>query len=114
MSKPVKKAAYRIRNRAEYNQALVKRGSLTVWVDEQAVRAWHHDGPPRWGAKFVSSDTAIRCLLTLRAAFHLPPAGHRGARPIRLRVDGPGPGGPPLQHLVPPGRRPAGGPRPPG
>ena len=38
MSKPAKKAAYCIRNGAEYNQALVKRGSLAVWLDEEAVR----------------------------------------------------------------------------
>src|SRR3954463_649711 len=72
MSKPVKKAAYRIRNGAEYNQALVTRGSLTIWVDERSLRACHHDGPPRWGARFVYSDTAIQCLLTIRAVFHLP------------------------------------------
>lgn len=72
MSKPSKKATYRIRNWAEYNRALVRRGSLTVWVDQEALDAWHHQGPPRWGAKFVYSDTAIQCLLTIRAVFHLP------------------------------------------
>jgi hypothetical protein len=72
MSKAPRRAIYRVRNRREYNQALVKRGSLTIWVDEQAVRTWHYQGPPRWGARFVYSDLAIQCLLTLRAVFHLP------------------------------------------
>ena len=72
MSKPAKKATYRIRNWAEYNRALVRRGSLTIWVDQESLDAWDHQGPPRWGAKFVYSDTAIQCLLTLRAVFHLP------------------------------------------
>src|SRR5690242_3130109 len=72
MSKPTKKATYRIRNWAEYDRALVRRGSLTVWVDQEALDAWNHQGPPRWGAKFVYSDAAIQCLLTLRAVFHLP------------------------------------------
>src|SRR5262245_42007433 len=72
MSKPVKQATYRIRNWAEYDRALVRRGSLTIWVDHEAWDAWDHQGPPRWGAKFVDSDTAIQCLLTLRAVFHLP------------------------------------------
>jgi IS5 family transposase len=72
MSNPAKKASYRIRNWAEYNRALVRRGSLTIWVDQESVDAWNHQGPPRWGAKFVYSDTAIQCLLTLRAVFHLP------------------------------------------
>src|SRR5512143_2341956 len=72
MSKPAKKATYRIRNWAEYNRVLVRRGSLTVWVDQEALDAWNHQGPPRWGAQFVYSDTAIQCLLTIRAVFHLP------------------------------------------
>jgi len=72
MSQAPKKAVYRIRNWAEYNDALVKRGSLTVWVDQQAIDAWGYSGPNQWGAQFVYSDLAITCLLTLRAVFHLP------------------------------------------
>jgi hypothetical protein len=72
MTKQIKKAVYRIRNWREYNQALVRRGSLTVWVDEQAVSAWDYQGPARWGGQYIHSDTAIQCLLTLRAVFHLP------------------------------------------
>jgi IS5 family transposase len=72
MSNPAKKATYRIRNWAEYDQALVRRGSLTIWVDQESLGAWNHQGPPRWGAKFVYSDAAIQCLLTMRAVFHLP------------------------------------------
>ncbi len=45
MSKPTKKGVYRIRNWAAYNRALVRRGSLTVWIDEDAVAAWGFDGP---------------------------------------------------------------------
>jgi Transposase DDE domain len=72
MSKPTKKAVYRIRNWAAYNKALVRRGSLTVWVDEVALAAWGYDGPTQWGAQFKYSDLAVQCLLTLRAVFHLP------------------------------------------
>ena len=32
------KIQYRIRNWREYNAALVNRGSLTLWVDEEAIR----------------------------------------------------------------------------
>lgn len=72
MSEAAKKVTYRIRNWAEYDRALVRRGSLTIWVDRGSLDAWDHQGPPRWGAKFVYSDAAIQCLLTLRAVFHLP------------------------------------------
>jgi DDE family transposase len=72
MSKPAQKAVYRIRNWREYNEALVKRGSLTVWVDQEALDAWNYRGPTRWGGQYVYSDTAIQCLLAIRAVFHLP------------------------------------------
>jgi hypothetical protein len=72
MSKQAKKAVYRIRNWRDYNEALVRRGSLTVWVDQESLDAWNYRGPTRWGAQYVYSDAAIQCLLTLRAAFHLP------------------------------------------
>src|SRR5262245_6344807 len=72
MCKQSRKAVYRIRNWREYNQALVKRGSLTVWVDREAIDSWSHSGPNQSGAPYVYSDLAITCLLTLRAVFHLP------------------------------------------
>lgn len=72
MSKRTRKAVYRIRNWREYNQALVRRGSLTVWVDQEAIDSWSHSGPNQWGAQYVYSDLAIACLLTLRAVLHLP------------------------------------------
>jgi IS5 family transposase len=67
-----KTAAYRIRNWKEYNRALVNRGSLTVWVDPGSLDAWNYRGPAQWGGQYIYSDTAIQCLLTLRAVFHLP------------------------------------------
>ncbi len=67
-----KKAVYRIRNWRQSNQALVQRGSLTIWVDQEALDAWNYQGPAQWGGQSVYSDTAIQCLLTLRAVFHLP------------------------------------------
>jgi hypothetical protein len=68
---PTPKPAYRIRNWKQYNDALVRRGSLTLWVDEAALQAWRYQGPTRRGAQFRFSDRAIECLLTLRAVYHL-------------------------------------------
>jgi hypothetical protein len=65
------KPAYRIRNWKEYNDALVRRGSLTLWIDQAALQAWRYQGPARRGAQFRFSDLAIECLLTLRAVYHL-------------------------------------------
>jgi IS5 family transposase len=72
MSRTPQKATYRVRNWAQYDKALIDRGSLTIWVDQESLDSWHHDGPPRWGARFVYSDVAIQLLLTLRAVFRLP------------------------------------------
>jgi len=64
---------YRVRNWPEYNRALVCRGNLTLWIDEQAVQAWRnasgsgaHGGRPR-----IYADTAIECALVVKAVFHL-------------------------------------------
>jgi IS5 family transposase len=66
------KPIYRIRNWKQYNDALVRRGSITLWVDPATLEAWHHQGPARRGAQFRYSDTAIECVLTLRSVYHLP------------------------------------------
>jgi Transposase DDE domain len=83
-----KNAVYRIRNWREYNQALVRRGSLTVWVDQQSLDAWNYRGPSRWGAQYVYSDTAIQCLLTIRAVFHLPLRATQGMAQSVLELMG--------------------------
>jgi hypothetical protein len=36
-----KKSVYRPRNWKAYNQSLVQRGSLTVWIDEDVLANWH-------------------------------------------------------------------------
>jgi IS5 family transposase len=69
--KAATKPAYRIRNWKQYNDALVNRGSLTLWVDQASLQAWRYQGPARRGAQFDYSDLASQCLLTLRAVYHL-------------------------------------------
>ena len=65
------KTPYRVRNWAKYNAALIARGSLTLWVDEEAVAAWQYTGPRQRGAQYVYAEAAIECVLTLRAVYHL-------------------------------------------
>jgi hypothetical protein len=67
------KSKQKICNWKQYNQALVKRGSLTLWVDEQAIKQWHcqtHHG--RRGRGFHYSDRAIETALMLKSVFKLP------------------------------------------
>lgn len=63
---------YRVRNWPAYNQALIARGRLTFWFDEEAVVAWRNTDPQSGrGAPKVYSDTAIQCALVLKSVFHL-------------------------------------------
>ena len=64
---------YKINNWSEYNKALIKRGSLTIWVEEEAVNNWLM--PPqnkKPGRPEKYSEAAIRMLLILREVYHLP------------------------------------------
>lgn len=59
---------YRIRNWAEYNAALIQRGSFTLWLDEALIERWYHaEQSGRRGASNTYSDLAIQCALTLKA-----------------------------------------------
>jgi hypothetical protein len=55
----IPKAKYRVTNWPDYDAALVRRGSLTVWVTEEAVAAWHAPVTGRRGGQPVYSDLAI-------------------------------------------------------
>jgi hypothetical protein len=64
---------YKITNWAQYNRALVNRGSITLWLSPEVVAAWNHaNRQVKRGRPFVFSDAAIECILTLREVFHLP------------------------------------------
>ncbi len=67
-----KKSLYRIRNWKEYNAALVSRGSLTVWISDDAQAGWLHRGPKLQGHPWVFSDDAIQTSMTIRAIYRLP------------------------------------------
>jgi len=69
-----KKASYRIRNWAVYNQSLMQRGSITLWISEEVLANWHPEAAeirPR-GGQMRYSDEAITCLLLLKAVYRLP------------------------------------------
>jgi hypothetical protein len=63
---------YRIRNWHQYNHALVNRGRLTVWFDDQAIIAWRNTAPAAGpGAPRVYADLAIECALVFKSVYHL-------------------------------------------
>lgn len=66
------KTAYKLANWSQYNRALVQRGSLSVWISEDAAESWFYDGPPQWGTDPTYSDFAIEAILRLRLIYDLP------------------------------------------
>ena len=65
------KTKYRVANWAEYDEALRRRGDVTVWFDEGASGAWNEQPSGLPGGQRRYSDLAILASLTLRTVFHL-------------------------------------------
>ena len=92
---PRYKTKYRVANWAAYNQALVRRGDVTVWVSSEAIAAWT---PGRSGPSWLlrSSATDAACprrpsVVVVEPAQHREghdaPAGLYAARPLPLVRD---------------------------
>lgn len=66
------KQAYRVRNWKEYNQSLVNRGKISLWIDDRAIKDWTPKKKRQRGRPFQYSSLAIETALTVRYAFNLP------------------------------------------
>ena len=64
--KHAKQKKYHVRNWAEYNEGLRRRGDLTVWFDEEAIANWKADKTGEPGGQRVYSDMAIETGLVVR------------------------------------------------
>jgi DDE family transposase len=72
-NQPVKKQQYRARNRKDYNKALIDRGSLTLWFDKHAINLWlNEQRSGKRGRPLLYAPVAIKCMLTIKAVYHLP------------------------------------------
>ena len=60
------KTAYRLTNWPVYNQALIQRGYLTLWFDEQTLAQWYHSGPRPPARPYRYSQACIECSLSLK------------------------------------------------
>ncbi|MTW22989.1 transposase [Allochromatium palmeri] len=68
-----KKATYRITNWPEYDRALVARGDITFWFNQEAItQRWMPAPTGKRGAPWRYSDWSIQTLLVLKQVFHLP------------------------------------------
>jgi hypothetical protein len=67
------KIAYRIKNWSTYNNALINRGSLTVWVDEESINNWLNVNiTGKKGRPCTYSNVAIETGLTLKTVWKIP------------------------------------------
>ena len=69
--KHAKQKKYHVRNWAEYNEGLRRRGDLTVWFDEEAIANWKADKTGEPGGQRVYSDMAIETGLVVRMVYKL-------------------------------------------
>ena len=69
--KHAKQKKYHVRNWAEYNEGLRRRGDLTVWFDEEAIANWMADKTGKPGGQRVYSDLAIETGLVVRMVYKL-------------------------------------------
>jgi hypothetical protein len=64
-------AKYRVTNWPDYDAALVRRGSLTIWFTHEAIAAWDAPVTGKRGGQTVYSDLAIETGLALRLVLRL-------------------------------------------
>jgi hypothetical protein len=66
------KFPYRIRNWPEYEAGLRRRGDLTIWFSDDAIKSWRAPTSGRPGGQRIYANIAIEAALTIRMVFHLP------------------------------------------
>jgi hypothetical protein len=66
------KTKYHVRNWAEYNRALINRGSLTIWFEDSSEKWLATKQVGKMGRPRTYSDEAILCTLVIRSVFRLP------------------------------------------
>jgi hypothetical protein len=59
------RSLYCARNWAEYDKALVERGSITVWMSVDFEKIWCYTGPSQRGGQFDYSEQAIKIMLAV-------------------------------------------------
>lgn len=62
----------KVTNWSEYNAGLRRRGSLTLWITEEAMAAWQAPVRLTRGGQPHYSDIAIETNLLLHSTFRLP------------------------------------------
>ncbi|WP_072100798.1 IS5 family transposase, partial [Klebsiella pneumoniae] len=71
-NRSVAKQKFKITNWPTYNKALINRGSITFWLDDEAIQAWYESATPSSrGRPQRYSDLAITTVLVIKRVFRL-------------------------------------------
>jgi len=69
----VSKVDYRIKNWLSYNQSLISRGRMTLWLSEDVIKGWYSSSTSgKRGRSSSYSDVAIESCLSLHYLFQIP------------------------------------------
>lgn len=71
------KQKYQVINWKSYNAALIKRGDISLYFDEEVLAHWYSESPAQRGGQEVYSDLCIETILMLKVVFKL---GYRQAQ----------------------------------
>ncbi len=66
------KPPYRIRNWPEYEAGLRRRGHLTIWFSDDAIKSWRAPTSGTPGGQRIYANIAIEAAMTIRMVYHLP------------------------------------------
>ena len=84
------KTVYKVQNWSEYNQALIERGSINLWISDDIYDSWH-DGKScsGKGSTRIYSDSAIELCYILKSLYRLPLRATQGFTQRGYAVDCP-------------------------
>ena len=83
----IAKKSMKVTNWSEYNAGLRGRGSLTLWITEEAMAAWQAQARLTRGGQAHYLDIAIETNFLLRSAFRLPLRQAQGLMAPCVRLD---------------------------
>jgi hypothetical protein len=82
------KQTHKITNWPAYDQALVGRGSLTLWFTDEAISKWAAPASGKPGGQRKYSDLAIETALAFRMVFHLAWRQTKGCLQSLIEIHG--------------------------
>ncbi|ATU94292.1 hypothetical protein B5P45_03800 [Phyllobacterium zundukense] len=84
----IPKMKYKVTNWSEYEAGLRQRGSVTFWLSDEALAAWHAPKRKTRGGQPRYSDLAIEASLKSGLVFDLPLRPDRRLPVVRFQADG--------------------------